>query len=142
MHCSPCERFTLGDKEMKGGVSLLENLLPMAKAASELYRGYEMMELPDRIPSARQPSSWLESALSPRRSSAETDTVGCRHSLERRIGHAGYEGAPSAKPDGETISAACARCGKEIRILSQSAAGRPVLCEECYLAYQRSGGAI
>ena len=123
-------------------MSLLDNLHDAAEAASKTYRRYETMELQDRILSARQPSSRLEFSLSPRRSPAETYTAISRHSLERRIGHAGYECAPGAEPDRETISAACARCGKEIRIPSRSAAGRPVLCEECYLAYQRSGGAI
>ena len=70
------------------------------------------------------------------------DPINSRHTLKCGTGYAGYRGNPSAQPDKEMIFTACARCGKRIHIPSQSAHGRPVLCEECYLAYQRIGGAI
>ena len=70
------------------------------------------------------------------------DSIDSRHSLEWRTVHAGDGGDPSARPDRGVISTACARCGKKTPTMSQSAAGRPALCEECYLVYQSRGGAI
>lgn len=100
------------------------------------------MESQNGILTPHEPSRQLEFTLASNRSTLGTSSTDQEGGAEHRTCRTGHDFEPGTHQDRAAISAACARCGKAMRIPSQAAARRPVLCEECYLAYQRGGGAI